>query len=240
MPIRFHRLAAALALAAGSFLAQAGVPGQGTWESTLLARDLNGDSVADAFYDRTLDVTWMADAGALSLMSRADGWAGATSWAAQLDLHGVTGWRLPALSDTGAPGCDAEDAYGGGDCGYNVRPDTSELAHLFFVTLGNASIFDGSGTPVPDGGLGNTGPFSNVQSDAYWLGTPYQDGVGLSAWYFSTAVGVQGGSNRGNPLYAWAVRDGDVASPAPEPATWGLMLGGLAMVALGRRGRARR
>lgn len=240
MPIRSVRLAAGLALAAGTLLAQAGVPGQGTWESTLLARDLNGDRVADAFYDRTLDITWMADAGALPITSRADGWAGATSWVDQLDLHGVTGWRLPTLHDGGAAGCDAAEGYGGGDCGYNVRPETSELAHLFFVTLGNASIFDASGTSVPDGGLANTGPFTNVQSDAYWFGTPYQDGVGLSAWYFSTAVGVQGASNRGNPLYAWAVHDGDVASPAPEPATWGLMLGGLAIVALGRRGRARR
>ena len=236
MPIPFARLAAGLALAAGAFSSHAGVPGQGSWESTLLARDLDGDRVADAYYDRVLDITWMADAGALPLASRADGWTGAISWAAGLDLHGVTGWRLPSVRDGGAAGCDHAEAWSGGDCGYNVRPGSSELAHLFFVTLGNASIFDGSGAPVAAGGLSNSGPFSGLQSDAYWSGTPYEDGVGLSAWYFSTAVGVQGGSNRGNPLYAWAVHDGDIlASPAPEPATWGLMLVGLGIVALGRR-----
>ena len=72
---------------------------------------------------------------------------------------------------------------------------------------------------------------AGLRSDAYWLDAPFDDGVGLSAWYFSTAVGVQGGSNQGNPLFAWAVHDGDITSPAPEPATWGLMLGGLGIVA---------
>lgn len=40
------------------------IPGQGTWESTLQARDLTGDNVADAFYDSVLNITWLADANA--------------------------------------------------------------------------------------------------------------------------------------------------------------------------------
>jgi len=108
---------------------------------------------------------------------------------------------------------------------------------LFYVTLGNLSIVDPNGLPA-EGGLGNGGPFSGLRGEAYWLDAPYDDGVGLSAWYFSTAVGVQGSSNQGNPLFAWAVHEGDIASPAPEPATWGLMLGGLTIVALGRRRRS--
>ena len=234
MPTRLARFAATVSMAAGALASHAGVPGQSTWESTLQGRDLNSDRVTDAFYDTALDITWMADADALPFEARANGWAGARSWAASLDLHGVTGWRLPAMHDGGSPGCDDPDARAGGDCGYNVRPDTSELAHLFHVTLGNLSIVDPHGFPA-EGGLGNRGPFSGLREDAYWLDAPYEDGVGLSAWYFSTAVGVQGGSNRGNPLFAWAVHDGDIASPAPEPATWGLMLGGLGLVAMGRR-----
>ena len=39
------------------------VSGQGTWETTLQGRDLDGDlSTAEAYYDITLDVTWLADA----------------------------------------------------------------------------------------------------------------------------------------------------------------------------------
>jgi hypothetical protein len=234
MLTRLVRLAATASFAAGALASHAGVPGQGSWESTLLGRDLNGDHVADAYYDTVLGITWMADADALPFEARASGWAGARSWVASLDLHGVTGWRLPMLHDGGAPGCDDPDAQGGGDCGYNVRPETSELAHLFHVTLGNLSIVDPHGFPA-EGGLGNGGPFSGLREEAYWLDSPYADGVGLSAWYFSTAVGVQGGTNQGNPLFAWAVHDGDVASPVPEPATWGLMLGGLGLLALGRR-----
>jgi hypothetical protein len=40
----------------------AGVPGQGTWETTLQPRDLNGDKVAAAFYDTDLKLTWLRDA----------------------------------------------------------------------------------------------------------------------------------------------------------------------------------
>lgn len=43
----------------------AAVPGQGTWKSTLKARDLDGDSsTGEAYYDTTLDITWLADANA--------------------------------------------------------------------------------------------------------------------------------------------------------------------------------
>lgn len=36
----------------------AAVTGQGTWETTLQARDLDGNGVTDAFYDTSLDITW--------------------------------------------------------------------------------------------------------------------------------------------------------------------------------------
>ena len=40
-----------------------GVTGQGTWETTLQARDLDGNlSTAEAYYDTDLDITWLADA----------------------------------------------------------------------------------------------------------------------------------------------------------------------------------
>ena len=80
------------------------VSGQGTWETTLQARDINGDGVVDAFYDTALNVTWLADANAAagtiydsSVFSTAtDGqmtWLDAKAWAANLSVYGLTGWR---------------------------------------------------------------------------------------------------------------------------------------------------
>ena len=142
-------LAATFALAAP--LAHAGaVIGQGTWQSTLQARDINGDGITDAFYDITLNISWLADgnAGAGSGYDATFGgglmtWGEANAWAANLNVFGVTGWRLPTMIDTGAPGCDL--SFGGGtDCGYNVQTVSadgltvfSEWAHLYYVTLGN-------------------------------------------------------------------------------------------------------
>ena len=40
-----------------------GISGQGTWETSLLPRDLDGDlSTAEAYYDTDLNITWLADA----------------------------------------------------------------------------------------------------------------------------------------------------------------------------------
>jgi PEP-CTERM motif len=74
---------ALLALAATA--QAAGVSGQGTWETTLQPRDINADGKTDAFYDSVLKVTWLADANA---------------WAANLNVYGATGWRLPTLVDS--------------------------------------------------------------------------------------------------------------------------------------------
>lgn len=35
------------------------IPGQGTWETTLLPRDLDRNGVVDAFYDTDLGATWL-------------------------------------------------------------------------------------------------------------------------------------------------------------------------------------
>ena len=42
-----------------------GVSGQGTWETTLQGRDLDGNAATfEAYYDTVLDITWLADANA--------------------------------------------------------------------------------------------------------------------------------------------------------------------------------
>lgn len=223
-------VAAACALAAG--LAQAaGVPGQGTWETTLLPRDIDGDTVTDAFYDTALDITWLRDANVNGTMV----WNDAQSWVNTLVVGGVGGWRLPTMVDTGAPGCDF--SYSGGtDCGQNVDTATSEMAHLYYVTLGNKAYYDISGSgPQPGWGLTNTGGFQNLQPNGYWSGTEYAPDT-FYAWTFYTSRGVQHFDGQLNQIYALAVRTGDVAA-VPEPQGLVLMLAGLTLVGLVTRQR---
>ena len=95
-----HAAAKAIAAAwlAGCAAAMAApVSGQGTWESTLQARDVNGDGVTDAYFDTALNITWLANWNANGPMT----WADANAWAAGLDVHGVTGWRLPSTAASG-------------------------------------------------------------------------------------------------------------------------------------------
>ena len=75
------------------------VPGQGTWETTVHGRDVSGDGSLDAYWDETLDITWLADAD----HSDTDwSWYGANAWAIALELAddgSEEDWSLPNLSD---------------------------------------------------------------------------------------------------------------------------------------------
>jgi hypothetical protein len=106
----------ALATFAGPAQAQ-GFPGQGTWATTLQARDINGDGVTDAFYDTVLKISWLADRNVLGTRITA---ASANIWARDLNVHGTTGWRLPRMKDLGHTGCDDLSYAGRTDCSYNV------------------------------------------------------------------------------------------------------------------------
>jgi Protein of unknown function (DUF1566)/PEP-CTERM motif len=229
-----------------------GVVGQGTWQSTLEARDLDGHAATiEAYYDSALDITWLADASyAKTSGADADGlmsWAAAQSWVSGLNVGGVTGWRLPTMVDTGTPGCNL--SYSGGtDCGQNVQtsnPATgavfSEFAHLWYQTLGNKSYYTpGKGSsPQPGWGLSNKGPFDNVQAQYYWTGTSYATNS-ARAWVFLGSNGLQGNLVKSASYNVWAVHSGDVGvSPVPEPEALALVVAGLAVVAWRRKGGAR-
>jgi hypothetical protein len=119
----------------------------------LVGRDLDGNlGTIEAYYDTVLGITWLVNANLAYTEAfgvtgiNTDGrmtWDKANEWIAAMNTAGYlgeTGWRLPFVVDTNDPGCDV--ANFGTDCGYNVQTMSgstvySEMAHLFYVTLGN-------------------------------------------------------------------------------------------------------
>ena len=73
-PIRWRTAAVvSLLVAASTATFAVAVPGRGTWETTLFARDINGDGVVDAYYDAVNNNTWLANAKAIKGTSFDDG-----------------------------------------------------------------------------------------------------------------------------------------------------------------------
>lgn len=222
-----------------------GVSGQGTWETTLQARDFDANpATIEGYYDTVLGITWLADASANGLMT----WDAANTWAADLSFGpGIDAWRLPTMIDNGNDGCNFADT--GTDCGYNVQTTSSsppypattvysEMASMFYDTLGNLAYFDTSGTgPQPGWGLSNTGPFDTLQSDYYWSGLEYAPDTS-NAWFFDFLIGVQNLNLKNFNYYAWAVHSGDVGAIVPVPAAvWLFGSGLLALAGLGKQRR---
>lgn len=243
-------------------------------QAALHGRDLDGDAAAfEAWYDDALHVTWLADANlaasqgfgvpgiGVPFLGSAGGMDAATAaaWIAAMNAAGHGGfsdWRLPrALPLNGVAHDYTLQTDGGSDIGYRVgMPGTAfggspahEMAHLFYVTLGNPAAAADAGFPAAPCPVSltyclvNPGPFrygavGAGESGVFWTGTPasgpaYAGHVHSFDMLTGYAGLLQAGTING---MAWAVRDGDVAA-VPEPAAWALWTMALAGLAVRRR-----
>ena len=176
-----------------------------------------------AYYDDAADLTWLADANAAGT---AMNWADANSWAAGLDVSGVTGWRL---ADTIQPDASCGIQSGGDSYGYNCTG--SELGNLFYNVLGGVG-----GSSIVTTHNANYDLFSNVQSSRYWSATEYAPNT-IGAWLFGMDDGYQVSYDKAVNFYAWAVQSGDVSAVPVPAAAWLFGSGLLGLIGVARRRR---
>lgn len=254
--MNFKSIVALVALSAASVTAHAALQG----------RDLNGSPGSfEAYYDTTLNITWLANANlaqtttfgvsGINGLGRME-WDTAVAWIAAMNSAnylGISSWRLPKMFDIGNNGCAVNSlaSYNGGDCGYNVvstGPQASELASLFYDTLGNYAAYTTSGAlctqyvaPCPR--WQNFGVFSNGgAANFYWYGQETTtDSTGIDyglpasyAWYFGPSGAQRPQDKTGSFYNAWAVVDGDV-SVVPVPAAVWLFGSAMGVLGLARR-----
>ncbi|WP_281556567.1 PEP-CTERM sorting domain-containing protein [Thalassomonas sp. RHCl1] len=194
------------------------------------------------------------------------GWDAAITWSEQLVYAGFDDWRLPTLqplSCAGQTNCTDDFNYpfaydGSRDHGSNITSPMSELAYMFNVNLAlpgqcdpvlstaDTCVTNDAWTRyyqqnIPasfiDAATGDTVEVDNLMGERYWYDLEYKNNIGVSSWVFGMYDGSQGHNGKSNSMYAWAVRDGDVANSAgsevPEPGS--LALFGLVMLGLGAR-----
>lgn len=216
-----------------------------------------GGTDYQAYYDDVLDITWVADANLPKTMATDPSDLGlmfpeaAQSWIESLNALGAGGgylgannWRLPIVVDTTAAWQYCGYFYfdfSGTACGYNVLTKSgaldqfepgqtvySELAHMFYVTLGNSSPYDTTGAYVGPTAVFNTGPFANLEPFFYWSGSNSGPGGTANRWFFRFGDGWQHWDS--GEYLVWAVHDGDIALVPIPAAVWlfASALGGLA------------
>lgn len=189
-------------------------------------------------YDDVLKITWLQDANYAktikALHTSPEGaldWNAAAAWVEGLVYHDSIrnvdwdDWRLPRvrpLADSGFSGRFRLD--GSSDEGYNIVNPRSELAYMFHVNLGLQGYYQPDGQERTRfgasgdgkwGGSHDVGPVKNLMAVIYWTGTNETVNPERNAWMFDTYWGFQNFYNKWDKLYAWPVRDGDVAASVP-------------------------
>jgi probable HAF family extracellular repeat protein len=181
-----------------------GVSGQGTWETTLQPRDLDGNGVTDAYYDTVLDITWLADADYMNTsgwtLGQGEGWPPFefADYIAGFGHLGVINWRLPR---TDSP---------------NQGTTGGELEHMYAVTLGNVLAPNAGATLV------NTGPFVNLQADCYLYESARAAFRDHKFFNMKAGIAQQQGWLCSGFQYArvWMVADGDAIPLQIEPPAY--------------------
>lgn len=198
-------------------------------------------------YDDSLNVTW------LDYTRPGDPWESQAAWVADLKVSFggriYDDWRFPQTLPVNGSSFRYEWRYdGASDQAYNISaPDTiyegstgSEMAHLYYTTLGNLGWFpiDYPESPFPQAnwGLKNTGPFNNLMADFYWSSTqPCCTSDSQSTWQFASGFGYQFITDECfSNASAIAVLPGDV-SKVPVPCTIWLLGSGLVVLKKFRR-----
>lgn len=171
-----------------------------------------------AYYDTEADLTWLADAnsagGMLSL-------AAANTWAENLIVDGVGGWRLPETLQPD-PSCDFQNA----DESSGMNCTGSEMGNLFYNALGNNA-----------GALTNTGPFSNLFPTDYWSSTKFEPIPGIDdlAWTFHMGTGRQAWTVDRNVKFVLVMQSGDVSAVPVPAAVWLFGSGLIGLIGIARR-----
>lgn len=218
-------------------------------------------------YDSSQNITWLQDANYANTSGYTTTnfagrmtWDQATAWADQLVYGGYDDWRLPSAGLSGTATCSTAANYATCPDKFNGAYDTSynnsrsEIGHLF-LELDNKANYTINGIEVApsERGFLNTTfvdsnsqknvSFNNVQWSIYWeaekLFVPNNPNTG-GRWNYSAVSGYQSGNlDKSNRLYAWAVRDGDVApSNVPIPSAIWFMFSGLAGLVAVIKGKA--
>jgi len=194
-----------------------------------------------AVYDTDYNITWLADANLAASdtfgvsgiagsgvmnWDTAQSWIGAMNGSAYL---GYSDWRLPTTLQPDLT-CDNQS----GNVSHDLNCRGSEMGHLFYSELGGVA-----GNSILDIHNSNFDLFSNIQNDTYWSGTEYAPNPTSQAWVFGFKYGGQDADLKSTPLYAWAVRPGDIAAVPLPSAVWLLASGLIGLLGFGRRRKTR-